>query len=268
MTLTDVQAWITEQITNNQFFAGAIGGSVMYTILNYLKGWGHRTYGYIKNTFIRQITLNVGVDDDMCKQYHFFCIGFIKKPKNIKFFKKEGNFRKLKTIKAKGQIGRLIKEPLDIMTAPFKIDKNREILVKNEKIKNNESVGLSFGTHWFIYNWYTLVYINISDDSSNHSEYKSEIITTSFISLNPDKARLEFQEKFDEFFAEAANKPSIYNVGAYGADKLRSVPPRTLDGIFVEDQLKEELCKKIEEFYNNVDFYTSVGISVVSLPCI
>jgi len=261
MTFNDIQTWIVEQVTNNQFFAGAIGGSVMYTVLNYLKGWGHKAYGYIKNAFIRQITLNVGVDDDMCKQYHFFCIRFIKNPKNIKFFKKEGNFRKLKTVKNKGGVGRIIKDNVDLTKVPFNLDENRQLIVKNEKIKNDESVGLSFGTHWFVYNWYTLVYINISDDSSNHSEYKSEIITTSFISLSPDKARLEFQQKFDEFFVEASNRPSIYNIGAYGSDKLRPVPPRKLDGIFVEDQLKEELCKKIEEFHDNVDFYASVGIS-------
>lgn len=260
MTLNDIQSWITEQVTNNQFFAGAIGGSVMYTVLNYLKGWGHKIYGYIKNAFIRQITLNVAVDDDMCKQYHFFCIGFIKKPKNIKFFKKENNFRKLKTTKS-GKIGtRLIKEPIDFLKNKIQISKG-DILIKNEKIKSDESIGLSFGTHWFMYNWYTLVYINISDDSSNHSEYKTEVITTSFISLNPDKARLEFQQKFDDFFTEASNKPAIYSIGSYGAEKIRTVPPRTLDGIFVEDKLKEELCEKIEDFYDNVDFYSSVGIS-------
>ena len=261
MTFNDIQTWVVEQVTNNQFFAGAIGGSVMYTALAYLRGWGNRLYTYIRNTFIRKITLNIAVDDDMCKQYHFFCIGFIKNPKNIKFFKKEANFRKLKTIKSKGQVGRLIKESVDFGKTPLLIDKDKQLFIKNEKIKEDKNVGLSFGTHWFMYNWYTLVYITIEDDSANHSEYKSEVITTSFISLNPDKARLKFQQEFDDFFAEASNKPSIYTIGSYGSEKLRGVPPRTLDGIFVEDQLKEELCQKIQEFYDNVDFYSSVGIS-------
>lgn len=271
MDMLSIKEWVVEQVTNNQFFAGAIGGSVMYTAINYAKSWGYYLYTSIKNMFIRKITLNMAVDNDMCKQYHQFLMNFISRPKNIKIFNlktdEDGAFKKIpSTPKRYGTVTKMVqwhfgKNPKGVQ---LKMDESGILLGRRKKgvsSENIENTGLSYGNHWFVYNFYTLVYVNISDDSTNHSEYKSEIITTSFLSLRPDKMRDEFQEKFNKFFETKTQTPSMYDITSYGREKIRDLPTRPIDGIFIDDNLKESILTSIVRFYQSVEYYSKMGIS-------
>lgn len=243
-----IKAWTMDQVNNNQFFTGAIGGSIAYALLSQLKSHSYTVYSYVKRLFIRELTLHINTKDNMCKEYHKYCMSFIKRPRNIKIIDRKENSPSPKYIVSYNKNMAFLNTRKDKQTP--------EIII---------NYGLSYGTHWFMYNWYTLACTNITEDSNNHTECKTELITTSFFSLRPDHVRKLFNQNFVDLYEKnISEKPGVYTINDYGdLIKNKDLPKRTLDSIFINDNIKTSLVDNIEKLCQESERLQDLGISTV-----
>jgi chaperone BCS1 len=76
--------WILAEAQNNQFFAGAIGGSISYAILGYARSTAFFIYRWLKGLMVRDLTI-VGQDkSEQIKNFNKFCAKYIDHPKNMR----------------------------------------------------------------------------------------------------------------------------------------------------------------------------------------
>lgn len=202
--------WFIEQMKTNQFMSGAIGGSVSFAILNYLKSWILFIFFVIKNFFIREITLLSATNREFYDSFNKYVSQFIKHPKNIKISSKH-----IYALTSSNGLPKVGKNP------------SFEIKTKHEA---------GYGGHWFWYNWFTFVRVVISLDSDNHTESKTETISVYFSGLRPRSMRNKFYEDFCKWHTKETVDPAYFKFNEWGnAYKVKSMKDRPLESIFMSD---------------------------------
>lgn len=208
--------FITNQIKTNQFFTGAAAGSITYFILGFLRSWWNKFYNFVVNYFTRDITVSSFNNSRLYNQANLYLSQYIKYPKNI-------------TVN----------------------DNNTEF----DSDYNNFDPHLSYGRHWFIYNKYTLVFINISVEEHHGSE-KSDLMKVNIFSLRSRKVRAEIYSKFIETYTQAINIPKIHTVsGRYESVASKNLPNRKLSSIFINELIKTKTIGAIDNLTNNKEMY-------------
>jgi predicted AAA+ superfamily ATPase len=208
--------WFIDQMKTNQFMSGAIGGSVSFAILNYLKSWILFVFFLIKNFFIREITLLSASNREFYDSFNKYVSKFIKHPKNIKISSKTTYIRTSSdgfTTTQRGKAGGV--PPVGVKT-------------KHEA---------GYGAHWFWYNWFTFVRVVISLDSDNHTESKTETISVYFSGLRPRSMRNKFYEEFCRWHTKETVDPGYFKFNEWGnAYKIKGMKERPLESIFMDEK--------------------------------
>lgn len=195
--------WVLTEIKNNEFFSAALGGSVTYAVLGYLRSTLLYIYHWLKSLFIRELTISGCDASETVRSFNKFCAAKITHPKNIK------------------------------------------ITNSNEKL-------LSYGTNWFFYNWYTYCTIQISKEENNHTELNVENMTLSILSIRARAMRAKLNDEIAAFLLqETLSKPGIYNITGGYSQKIRPLPSRPLNSIFVHDSVKDLIVDNISNVINN-----------------
>lgn len=203
--------WFIEQMKTNQFMSGAIGGSVSFAILNYLKSWILFVFFIIKNFFIREITLLSATNREFYDSFNKHVSKFIKHPKNIKISSK------------------------NIWTLTSSSGKREGGLTYPKTTKTKHEAG--YGSHWFWYNWFTFVRVVISLDQDNHTESKTETISVYFSGLRPRSMRNRFYEEFCQWHASETVDPGYFKFNEWGnAYKIKGMKERPLESIFMGEK--------------------------------
>lgn len=237
MDFSEVWIWIQAQIKTNQFLSGAVGGSLFYAALTYFKSIYNYALGKISTYFTRQITLTSYENGHLYQRFNSY---FAEK----------------------------IKEPLNISIREKIVDNdNEQIIIDNSydySDRTNKKLSLfpilSYGTHWYIYNFYTLIYINISNEKDS-GQTKSEIMEVSIISLRPRKIRLEIQKMFNDAFDELQNSPKTYSISndSYCNISLESRSDRKIESIFINQDIKNSVMNSILKLKNKEKIYSRIG---------
>lgn len=203
--------WFIEQMKTNQFMSGAIGGSVSFAILNYLKSWILFVFFVIKNFFIREITLLSATNREFYDSFNKYVSQFIKHPKNIKISSK--HTYTLTSSNGKREFG----------------------LNPPHAVKTKHEAG--YGAHWFWYNWFTFVRVVISLDQDNHTESKTETISVYFSGLRPRSMRNKFYEEFCRWHTKETVDPGYFKFNEWGnAYKIKGMKERPLESIFMGEK--------------------------------
>jgi hypothetical protein len=227
--------WIVNQLQTNQFMTGAIGGSISFAVLNYIKSWLSFVMGALKNFFVREITLLSATHKDFYDSFCAYTSRYIKHPKNIKISHAD---KEIYISGSNKRGGTWIKMPP----------------------QTKRQAG--YGSHWFWYNWYTFVRVVISLDSDNHTESKTESIYVYFLGLRPRSMRNRFYEEFLK--SENANKPvpHYHKFNEWGqVSKTRPIKNRPIESIFTN----QEHIAKIDSVLSTINIedvrFTKLGRS-------
>ncbi len=222
----DFIIWIQEQIANNQFFSAAIGGSVFYTFLNYGKVLFLNIYESITSYFTRNITVSSYRNQEFYQKVLLHFSKFINHPKNVEI-KPNISSESLSTI-----------------------PETEKVLVKS----------ISYGTHWFFYNWYTLIKINISTEQ--HHGDKSDIISIEIVSIFPRYIRNLVLSKFNCDYIEENTKSKIFEYStSFGSFMEVSTNNRGQDSVFIKSALKEKIELAIQKLDDKKETYEKAGIN-------
>ena len=223
----DFIMWIQSQIATNQFFSAAIGGSLFYTFLNYGKVAFFSIYNSITNYFTRNITVSSYRNNEFYQKVLLYFSKFINHPKNIE-------------IKPNNILG------------------DTELL---SSVKEKQLVkSISYGTHWFFYNWYTLIKINISTEQ--HHGDKSDIVSVEIISMFPRYIRDLVLSQFNCKYVEESSKSKIFEYSSmYGGFTETSINHRGEDSVFVKSEIKEKIESAINALDEKQEIYERAGIN-------
>lgn len=231
--------WLINQIQNNQFMSGAIGGSLFYAAINYARSIGFYIYYRMLNFFIREITVSSYDSTVIYNQLLDFVTSRVKHPQNIGI---------------KSNISAHNATPNEY----YDEDEDGNPL-GNEK--NILKPTLSYGRHWFWYNFYTFVRVSISVEE-HHANTKSDIIKIQITSLFSRTIRNELSKLFIDNYQEKTRKPTMYEVGQYG---IHSGKPnhRELDSIFIDEKIKDKINDALQSLEDNADIYKRAGMNRV-----
>lgn len=230
--------WFIEQMKTNQFMSGAIGGSVSFAILNYLKSWILFVFFVIKNFFIREITLLSATNREFYDSFNKYVSNFIKHPKNIKISSRTAYIRTHSdgfTVPQRGKIG-------DFPTV----------------VKTKHEAG--YGAHWFWYNWFTFVRVVISLDQDNHTESKTETISVYFSGLRPRSMRNKFYEDFCKWHTKETVDPGYFKFNEWGnAYKIKGMKDRPLESIFMGEKDLARVDNAVAQSFESDERFDKLG---------
>ena len=225
--------WLQKEIVNNQFFSAALGGSVFYTVLNYGRGVVGTAYSKVISYFTREINVSNYTQEDIYNQLLDFISAHIKHPKNIEFKKAV--------------------DEVDEDYGPRRIQPQYKKM-KSGVLKTN----ISYGNHWFFYNFYTIIFANISVEE-HHANSKSDIIKIRIFSFRPRHIRALICEKFHSIYAEQLSFSKIYNITQYGQSFL-SVNNRNSNSVFISGAIAQKIENSINSLTENEEIYERSGI--------
>ena len=177
--------WIQKEIATNQFFSAALGGSVFYSVFGYIRSVAGSLWHRFVNLFIREITVSSYNSSDVYSQLLDFVSSRVKHPKNIQINQRYGN----KEISSEED---------------------------DEDAQKSLRTSISYGGHWFWYNWYTYVYLYIKTEE-HHASEKSDIINIRIYSPFSRTLRKEISDMFINSYTEKANVSTCYEIGQYGS---------------------------------------------------
>lgn len=236
--------WILDQVKTNQFLSGAIGGSLSFTILAYAKNWFMFAWSIFRSFFIREITISSHREVDYYNSFSSFVSRFIKNPKSIKITEQYVGKRVHMTHTVFGSDG----------------TRTHKDITPKRPNRLNSIHQIGFGAHWFIYNWHTIVKIVVSQDSSNHTQDKTETISVYFMGISPRHNRNKFYEEFTSFHEYNTKKPSYYKMSDYGEEyKIREIKPRSIDSIFMDKVDLLTIDHAIESSFHEDVRFTKLG---------
>ncbi len=213
--------FVTDQIKTNQFFTGAAAGSITYFVLGYLQKTYYKIYNIIVNYFTRDITISSYNNTKMYSQANLYLSQYVKHPKNISA-----------------------------------VDSNQEMRDEYSILSEKDMApNLSYGPHWFIYNFYTIVYINISVEE-HHGNEKSDIMKVNIFSPRARTIRSEIYSQFVKSYVSSLNIPKVYTVGnRFESVASKNLPDRKLSSIFINQIIKQKAIAAIDNLSVNKELY-------------
>ena len=198
--------WIQKEASTNQFFSAAVGGSLFYSVFGYLKSTSGYFWRKFINLFIREITVSSYYSIDIYNQLVDFLSKRISHPKNIEI---KANYTVNSEYDDDGQNSKELKTTI------------------------------SYGAHWFWYNWYTYVYAVIRTEE-HHASTKSDVVNIHIYSLFSRTIRKEISELFINSYIESNNSSKCYEITEYGSS-LIGPNLRRLDSVFINKEIKNAI---------------------------
>ena len=223
----DLINWIQQEIATNQFFSAALGGSVFYSVFGYIRSIYSSLWHKFANLFIREITVSSYNSNEVYEQLLDFVSSKIKHPKNIQIKPTYGS--------------------------------NNIYEEDDEHESKQLKTAISYGAHWFWYNWYTYVYLFIKTEE-HHAEAKSDIINIRIYSPFSRTLREEISKLFIKNYTLATNIPTCYEVGQYGIAKI-DINRRKLESVFIKKDIKVKIENSINSLLEKSDVYHRAGIN-------
>lgn len=235
-----VYEWLVDQIQNNQFFSGALGGSVFYSLISYGRGLANRMYAPIRNLRIREISISSYDSSELYNNLNDYFMERVKNPQNLTVNKinKSVNDEDINDDEVYGE------------------------LTSGTVLKQAYKPRLSYGTHYYWHNWYTLVYVNVSIED-HHGESKSNLIRATVYSVRAKSIR---DQIINDFSSRCANKDNVkkeYTI-RYGHQYYeKAVSSRKLDSVFINSDVKSKILQSISNIESKKKLYSKVGINRV-----
>jgi len=135
----------------------------------------------------------------------------------------------------------------------------RKIKLTNGRWGNTENKAIKsigYGHHWL---WYKrhILYITVTKESANQSEYDKETMVISKLGRSHDL--------FDHMISKFSNKivdtdiVPIYKF-SHGWEPVRDIPKRSLDSVFMSSEAKQGLLDSIDKFISSEEWYVKHGI--------
>jgi len=233
--------WLKNEILTNQFFSAALGGSVFYTVLNYIRSYIGFFYYKIKEFFIREITVSNYHNEEIYDQLLEFVSSRIRHPKNINI------------VRVSNQDN--IDEYEDFAPRLKALHKALESDIK--QLKHT----ITYGNHWFWYNWYTFISVSIKVED-HHANAKSDILNMRILSLFARFTRNEIYNKFAQEYQEDSSISKLFKINRYGS-KFISLNTRQADSVFVSGNIKQHILNSINSLATNKSIYEKAGIKQV-----
>lgn len=221
--------WIQNQFSSNPFFNGAIGGSIAYSILNYGKSLLSRILNPLKNLTKRNIVVSSIEDKQIFNHLNKYFFDKINNPQSISFKKMNSRFGKISVRPCPGS---------DV----------------------NYSNVLGYGTHYYWYNFYTIVYVSIEAEKEVGQE-KSEIMTISICGLFANRTRSKIANMFIQEHKEIAARPIVHKMSGGFPEFKGHIKQRPISYIFIEESIKNIIFEKINYIENNKKIFENLNIN-------
>ena len=218
--------WIQKEAATNQFFSAAVGGSLFYSVFGYLRSTSGYFWRKFVNLFIREITVSSYYSADIYNQLVDFLSKRISHPKNIEI---KANY-----------------------------NTNSELDDDYQSAKELKT-SISYGAHWFWYNWYTYVYAVIRTEE-HHASTKSDVVNIHIYSLFSRTIRKEISELFINSYVESSNSSKCYELTEYGSS-LIGPNLRKLDSVFIDKAIKDAINNSINSLTEKAETYAKAGIN-------
>lgn len=224
-----VYDWLVDQIQNNQFFSGALGGSVFYSLIGYVKGWTSRIWTPIRNLRVRDISISSYDSAELYNSFNLYLMKRIKNPQNLTIIKSTnaiyytGKFDSIQT-----------------------------------KVKYTSR--LSYGTHYYWHNWYTLVYVNVAMEQ-HHAESKSDIVRATIYSIRAKSIRNEILNEFTNQCAQKDESPKQYKTSEYNNYENGNLIPKDMGAVFIHDSKKQIILDSIKSIEEKKEIYQRAAVN-------
>jgi chaperone BCS1 len=138
--------------------------------------------------------------------------------------------------------------------------KDRTCRVRIQQDQKNKKIDLlpNYGTHYF---WKSgrFIIITITEEKLENSRERKENISLKIYGFRTKDLFFKMLEEMLEYQTVHCERFYIYDYSGWW-DKIKEIPERTLDNIFLEDDVKNEIIKDIEIFYKSPDFYIKRGL--------
>lgn len=123
---------------------------------------------------------------------------------------------------------------------------------------NNIEYTPAYGTH---YMWMgtNFIVITMSEEKLENSKERKESIHLTIFGTSPKQTFYKMVETILKYQKEKTEKYYIYDYSYYW-NKIKNIPKRSLDTIYLDSNIKEKIVNDIDYFYNNEQFYTKLGL--------
>lgn len=220
--------WIQKEVATNQFFSAALGGSLFYSVFGYIRSTSGYFWRKFVSLFIREITVSSYYSSEIYDQLIDFLSKRISHPKNIEI---KANY-----------------------------NRNTDLYDDHDDDKPKElKTSISYGAHWFWYNWYTYVYAIIKTEE-HHASSKSDVVNIHIYSLFSRTIRKEISDLFINSYTELINTSKHYELTEYGPSLLGN-NLRNINSVFIKKEIKDAIDKSINSLVEKADVYKKAGIN-------
>lgn len=233
--MNDLLIWFKQQISDNDIFAGVLGGSVAATLLYSLKSVPFHIYSGLRWLFLRFFTIEVTLTNADLNQF-VLVAGWLNTVAGAAWNKIHLDFA---------------------LASDRNNNEAPNVTLRARHGGADRFMTLGYGSFGF---WYKRVYVRVTrsreEDKAGAELRKSELLVLRFWTRNRAILNDVLQA------AKEKSIPNLFTSRSWGGWQATApLVSRSLDTVILPSQQKRRIVKDLEWFFENKPFFTSKGLS-------